>query len=302
MKRISLWLCLLLGTLTPALAQVTVEVTQEQDEFLPGEAIPTAVRITNRSGQTLPLGAEDDWLTFLVESHDREIVPKTGDVPVKGEFFLPSSKVATKHVDLAPYFSATLPGAYSVTATVRIKGWNTEFTSPPRKFDVIEGAKLFEQEVGIPEAPGSTNTSPEIRKYILQQAHYLKSQLRLYLRVTDGSGGKVFRVFPVGPMVSFGRPEPQVDRFSNLHLLYQDKPRSFDYTVFNPDGRVVCHQTYDYLTTRPRLQPDGDGRVMVVGGTRRVTADDVPPPTLEELSGDKPPAPAPPAQAKPAKP
>ena len=302
MKRISLWLCCFLAALRPALAQVTVEVTQEQDQFLPGEAIPTAVRITNHSGQTLRLGADDDWLSFSVESHDREIVPKTGDVPVKGEFLLPSSKVATKRVDLAPYFSATLPGAYTVIATVRIKEWNNEFTSPPKKFDVIEGAKLFEQEVGLPEPPGSTNATPEIRKYILQQAHYLKSQLRLYLRVTDGSGAKVFRVFPVGPMVSFGRPEPQVDRFSNLHLLYQDKPRSFDYTVFDPDGRVICHQTYDYLTTRPRLQPDGDGRVSVKGGTRRVTAEDVPAPTPEEILGDKPVAPVPPAETKPAKP
>src|SRR5262252_999006 len=105
MKRISLWVWLLWCTLAPALAQVTVEVTQEQDQFLPGEAIPAAVRITNHSGQTLRLGAEDDWLTFSVESHDRSIVPKFAEVPVRGEFMLPSSKVATKRVDLAPYFS-----------------------------------------------------------------------------------------------------------------------------------------------------------------------------------------------------
>jgi hypothetical protein len=302
MKQISLWLGFLLAALTPALAQVSVEVTQDQDQFLPGEAIPTAVRITNHSGQPLHLGEDEDWLTFSVESQDRSIVPKIAEVPVKGEFLLPSSKAASKHVDLAPYFSASLPGAYTITATVRIKGWNNEFTSRPKKFDVIEGAKLFEQEVGIPEAPGSTNGSPEIRKYILQQAHYLKSQLRLYLRVTDSSGGRTFRVFPVGPMVSFGRPEPQVDRDSNLHLLYQDKPRSFDYTVFNPDGKVIRHQTYDYLTTRPRLKPDGDGRVSVLGGTRRITANDVPAPTPEELLGEKPGAPVPPIEIKPSKP
>jgi len=188
MKRTSLWLGFLLTALTPALAQVTVEVTQEQDQFLPGETIITAVHITNRSGQTLRLGAEDDWLTFSVESHDREIVPKTGDVPVTGEFLLPSSKVATKRVDLAPYFSASLPGAYSVTATVRIRGWERDFASPPKKFDVIEGARLWEQEVGVPQPAGATNATPETRKYILQQAHYLKAQLRLYLRLMDGAG------------------------------------------------------------------------------------------------------------------
>lgn len=210
MKCISLWFLFLLTALQ-APAQVTVEVTQDQDQFLPGEAITAAVRITNRSGQTLRLGVEDNWLTFSVESRDREIIPKTGDVPVAGEVLLPSSKVLIKRVDLAPYFSATIPGGYSVTATVRIKGWNREITSQPRKFNVIEGAKLWEQEVGVPQPPGATNSTPEVRKYVLQQARYLRDQLRLYLRLTDASGSKVFRVFPIGPLVSFGRPDPQVD-------------------------------------------------------------------------------------------
>jgi hypothetical protein len=302
MKRIGLWLGFLLAALPPALAQVTVEVTQDQDQFLPGEAITAAVRITNRSGQSLRLGADQDWLTFSIESRDGEVVPRTGDVPVMGEFLLPSSKVATKRVDLAPYFSAAVPGGYLITATVWIKDWNKQFTSRPKRFDVIEGAKLWEQIVGVPKPTGATNSAPELRKYTLQQAHYLRSQLRLYLRLTDLSGAKVFRVVAVGPMVSFGRPEPQVDRYSNLHLLYQDKPHSYDYTVFNTDGKVVMHQTYDYINSRPRLQPEGDGTITVAGGSRRVTADDWPPPKPEELSGVNPVAPVAPVEVKPPQP
>jgi hypothetical protein len=293
---------LLLAGLSSAYAQVTVEVTQDQDQFLPGEAIITAVRITNRSGQTLRLGAEDNWLTFSVESREREVVPRTGEVSVTGEFLLESSKVATKRVNLAPFFAADVQGRYSVVATVRIKNWNREITSQPKKFDIIEGAKLWEQEIGVPQSDGSTNQTPEIRKYILQQANYLKSQLRLYLRLTDASGAKAFRVFPIGPMVSFGRPEPQVDKFSNLHVLYQDRPHSFNYSVFNPDGEVILRQTYDYVNTRPRLRPDGEGRITVAGGLRRVTPDDWPPPPPDTLSTNEPSPPSPPVQVKPSKP
>ncbi len=302
MKHISLWACFLLAALPQAPAQVTLEITQDQDQFLPGEAIPAAVRITNRSGQILRLGVEDDWLTFSVESRDQEIVPKTGDVPVTGEVLLPSSKVLIKHVDLAPYFSATIPGGYSVTATVRIQGWNRAITSPPRRFNIIEGAKIWEQEVGVPPPPGATNSMPEVRKYVLQQARYLKNQLRLYLRLTDASGAKVFRVFPIGPLVSFGRPDPQVDSSSNLHLLYQDRPRSYNYTVFNTDGQLMVRQTYDYVNTRPRLHPEADGRITVTGGTRRVTARDLPAPTPEELLGEQSVAPIPPVEIKPTNP
>ena len=51
-------------TLFSAPAQVTVDVVLDQEQFLPTETMPVAVRITNRSGQPLHLGADADWLTF----------------------------------------------------------------------------------------------------------------------------------------------------------------------------------------------------------------------------------------------
>ena len=277
MKVLGLSLGLLVAALLPVSAQVTVEVTQDQDQFLPGETLLTAVRITNRSGQDLRLGGEEDWLTFSVQASGNQVVPKTGEVPVVGQFILESSKVATKRVDLAPYFSANHTGRFSVSATVRIKDWNEEITSPPKNFDIIEGAKLWEQDIGVPSTNAPANSTPEVRKFILQQANYLKSQLRLYIRLTDASGAKTFRVFPAGRMVSFGRPEPQVDKFSNLHLLFQDGAHSFNYIVVNAEGEVIVRRTYDYADKRPRLQPDEDGKVLLVGGVRRVSPSDIPP-------------------------
>jgi hypothetical protein len=292
MKALGFWLGFLAVTLLPVSAQVTVEVTQDQDQFLPSETLATAVRITNRSGRDLRLGQGEDWLTFSVQSRGDSVVARSGEVPVGGEFVLESSKVATKRVDLAPYFAINRPGRYTVTAFVRIKDWNQEITSQPRNFDIIDGAKLWEQEIGVPNADAPTNSSPEVRKYILQQANYLRSQLRLYVRLTDASGTKTFRVFPVGPMVSFSRPEPQVDKFSNLHLLYQDGAHSFNYTVVNPDGEVIARRTYDYVENRPRLQPDEGGKILVTGGVRRVSPTDVPP-WKPATPGEEPPKPLP---------
>lgn len=286
MKPLGLWLMLLVAAVPPVSAQVTVEITQEQEQFLPSESMPVAVRITNRSGQDLRLGREDDWLTFSVESRKAEVVPKLGDVPVAGEFVLESSRVATKRVDLAPYFLLNRPGRYSVTATIQIKDWNQTLRSEPRNFDIIDGARLWEQEIGVPNPEAGTNATPEVRKFILQQANYLKSQLRLYLRLTDASGTRTFRVFPLGALVSFSRPEPQVDKFSNLHVLYQEGPHSFNYTVINSNGEVITRRTYDYVDKRPRLAPDAGGKILVVGGVRRPTAKDVPP-YKEETEAEK---------------
>ena len=280
----------LVAALVPVPAQVTVEVTMDQDQFLPAESVPVAVRITNRSGQNLRLGREEDWLTFSVESGRNEVVPKTSEVPVAGEFVLESSRVGTKRVDLAPYFLLTRAGRYSVIATVRIKDWGESIRSSPKGFDIVEGARLWEQEIGVPGSAAGTNAAPEVRKFVLQQANYLKSQLRLYVRLTDASGARTFRVFPIGPLVSFARPEPQVDMFSNLHLLYQDGARTFSYTVINPDGEIIARRTYDYVDKRPRLVPDASGKILVTGGVQRPTPRDIPPskPPTETEPAPKP--------------
>src|ERR1019366_10553485 len=95
-----------------ASAQVDVELSLNQNYFLPSEAVPLAVKITNRSGQQLHLGADADWLTFNVESSDGFVVIKNADVPVQGEFDLETSQLAIKRVDLQPYFAMTKPGRY----------------------------------------------------------------------------------------------------------------------------------------------------------------------------------------------
>lgn len=276
MQKVGLWLCLLAGLASPVFGQVAVEVVLDQEQFLPGEALNVAVKVSNRSGQKLSFGTDADWLTFGVESRDGLVVPKIGEAAVAGSFELESAERGTKHVDIEPYFAMTQPGRYSVTATVRIKEWGQTVSSQPKNFNIIEGAKLWEQEFGVPTAPGATNTVPEVRKYILQQANFLKGKLRLYLRLSDVTGTKVFRVIPVGLILSFSRPEPRIDKFSNLHLLYQNWAHSFSYTVFTPDGEIVERQTYDYTDTRPRLQMDTEGRISVVGGLRRVTSNGAP--------------------------
>jgi hypothetical protein len=259
-----------------ASAQVTLEVTTEQDQFLPSESVPVAVRITNRSGQPLHLGADANWLTFDVESADGLIVVKNAEVPVVGEFDLGSSQVATKHVDLEPYFGLTHPGRYRIVATLRIKDWGAEMPSPPKYFDVISGAKLWSQDFGVPAPAGATNVAPEVRKYTLEKANYLRLQLRLYVQVSDAAEARVFNVVPIGKAVSFSDPDTQVDRYSNLHVLWQSGASYFTYAIVNPNGELVKQEIYDYVSARPRLYMADDGTLSVVGGVRRIKPEEMP--------------------------
>jgi hypothetical protein len=257
-------------------AQVTVTVTLDQDQFLPRETLPVAVHVTNLSGQTLHLGTDPDWLTFSVEAEDNFIVVKNSNPPVQGAFTLGSSQVATKYVDLEPYFDLSQPGHYQVIAMVRIKDWDSTITSQPKGFDVISGAKLWSKTFGVPLPPGVTNRPPEVRKYTLEEANYLRSQLRMYVQVSDESGATIYKVQPIGPMVSFSQPEAQLDQSNNLHVLYQNGASGFLYTVINPNGDIVQQQVYDYLNTRPRLRVSDDGSITEYGGVPRVQPQSLP--------------------------
>jgi hypothetical protein len=267
---------LILLTLVNTRAQVSVDVVLDQEQFLPSESVPVAVRITNRSGQTLHFGADSGWLTFSVESADGFVVIKNSDVPVSGEFDLDSSQMATKRVDLAPYFVLSQTGRYNIIATVHIREWNSEVASPAKGFDVINGAKLWSQDFGLPAPPGVTNRAPEVRRYSLIEANYLRSQLRLYVQVSDESEARVFKVSAVGSLVSFSQPEAQLDRLSNLHVLYQSGAQAFTYSVVNPDGNIIRQEMYDYFNSRPRLSVNDSGDIAVVGGVRRVKPAELP--------------------------
>jgi hypothetical protein len=259
-----------------AWAQVSLNVTMDQEQFLPGEALPVAVNIVNQSGQPVHLGASPDWLTFNLESSDGFVVTKTGEVPVLGAFDLESSQLGIKRADLQPYFIVSKPGRYKITATLRIRDWSVTATSPAKYFDVINGADLWSQNFGLPPAPGVSNAPPELRKYTLVEANYLRSELRLYIRVTDAADVQVFKVAPLGQLVSFSHPEAQVDRTSRLHVLWQTGAQAFTYCLVNSDGVLVQQEVYDYFTTRPRLDVNADGNVIVAGGTKRLHPADYP--------------------------
>jgi len=259
------------AAILPVTAQLDVEILVEQEQYLRDEAVPVKVRVTNRSGQALRLGLDNEWLRFSLEGTDSGSVTKIAEVPVTGEFTLESAQVATRQVNLSPCYDLSQPGRYLITATVRIKEWANETSSKPRRIEVVRGTKLWEQEFGVPTDSGE----PEIRRYILQQANYQK-QLKLYLRLADLSDNNAFRVFQMGPLVSFSPPEAQLDRGSELNTLFQTGARSFLFYVIRPNGDVAIRQTYDYTSSRPTLRSNDEGRIYVAGGVRRVMPHDIP--------------------------
>lgn len=256
------------------LAQVAAELSLEQEQYLRDESLPVKVRIENRSGQVLTLGRDVDWLTFHLTRADGSAVDRVSAVPVADDFTLENNEAASRLIDVMPHFDLGKPGRYEVTATVRIKEWGVEVHSKPVRFEITRGAKFWELDFGVPDS----GEPPEARKYALLQTMYFK-RLQLYLRITDLTENRVFKVVSLGPMVTFARPETQMDKSCRLHVLFQTGARLFIYQVINPDGTVAVRQLHDYTTSKPRLDPKQDGTIVVSGGARRNMPSDIPPPT-----------------------
>ena len=244
-------------------AQISVDLLLDQEQFLRDESVALKIEVSNRSGQKILLGKDPEWVTFSVENLDGSSVGRLDDIKLTGELELESAMAGARTLDLNSFFDVAKPGRYAVTATVRVKDWDKEFSSKRKTFDVVRGSKIWEQEFGVPGVG-----VPEVRKYALQQANYLK-RLMLYVRVTDASDNQVFRVCPLGPLVSFSRPETQIDKESKLHVLFQTGARSFLYAVIAPGGEIADRQSYEYTASRPVLKGSDDGKVFVFGGQRK---------------------------------
>jgi hypothetical protein len=249
----------------------------------------------------LKLGKDDDWLKLTVETDQEFFVTKYGDPPVTEEFELPSSSRATVRVDIAPYFDMSRPGRYRVTASVKVPQLQQEISSEPARVSIIHGTKLWEQEFGLPVRAGAEPGSAEMRKYALVQSMTQK-RIRLYVRVSDRYEARNFRVFPIGPLLSFSRPETQVDRLARLHVLFQSGAHAFTYAIVSPDGEWLVRETHQYGATRPALRTDDEGNISVVGGVRVPSSSDLPGPSASEAAPPAPASPGGPPAALPTQP
>ena len=278
----------LAGGFVATAQQVSVEATVDEEQYLANEALEVRVRVTNSSGQTLHLGKEADWLTFTVGSYDNRIIPRYREVPVVSPFVLENGKWGNLKVDLAPYFGMDQPGRYRVIATVNFRELGVVAKSEPVGVDIIKGGPVWAREFGVPKRAGDAGGPPEVRQYTL-----IKTTKKLYLRVSDSTGVKVFKVLQLEAAYPSGSRQTQLDRASNLHLLYQTGAHSFYYWVIDPDGDLLLRQTHLYNEGRPpKLEQDGKGNIQVKNGARQLAPTDFPKPNELYVSpGAKPPTP-----------
>ncbi|MBM3877194.1 MAG: hypothetical protein FJ386_10790 [Verrucomicrobia bacterium] len=278
---------------------VRIEVDAPQAVFLSGETVQLLVRIKNASGRRLHFGDDPEWLRFSLSTQDRKQVPKLRALDVSSEFDLEPGFEGIRKVEVTPAYDLNATGFYTATATVRVRELGVELTSPvPFRFEVVRGLRLWEAEFGVPPRAGEAAAAPETRRFAIIQLR-MADQIRLYYRLADASDQNPIRAVSLGTYVAFAAPEAQMDRYSNLHVLYQSYRRSFTHCIVTADGELIGRATYDFGNSRPILKLDERDRVVVSGGLRLVSTNDLPP--YDPRMFPKPPPPQAPVTGPPTK-
>lgn len=277
LKRIGIIGVLVFGVVFGLQAQVEVSLEFKKDYFLAHEEMIAEVKIINFSGRTLTFGQDQEWLQFTVESVNEFPVEKVGDLDIVEKFEIPNASRGIRRVHLVPTYKMNRPGRYRITAFVNVPELNMNKVTAPVEIGLLSASVIWERPVGVVMNESDPSAPIAVRKYFLMRAVNEKS-IDLYVKVTDQYEKDIYGVYTLGNIVSFGEPERQVDRFSNLHVLMQNGARTFRYTIVKPDGKVLLRQKWAYSSTRPQLFLAKNGLIEVKGGQRQPSFDDIPTP------------------------
>jgi hypothetical protein len=282
-------LCFLLNLTSAVAAPLGVQIRFEKDAYLVYEEIPLHVTIHNYSGRTVQLGGDDQepWLDLVVTGESGAMIRALARPTFGPPVLIPPGETVSQTINLLPLFELRERGTYRVRAIVRNASGSYE--SGVAQFALINGRELWSQMVGLPVHEGGTE---EYRTFALI-AHRGPREDALYVSVKDDVHGVVYSLVPLGGFLSTQPPEVRLDNNGNLHVLFQNSPRSFGYVMVDSSARPSGRAAYSDFTSRPKLTVN-TGEVSVTGGEQTY-------PKVERIltDGELNPPPPPPTKPKP---
>jgi hypothetical protein len=257
----------LLAAIPEAGAQVRVDLSLRRSLFIRYEPLVAVVSITNLSGRDLNLADEGNhkWFSFHIESAAGALIPPYNADYSLSPVQIPAGQTIKRAVNITPLYPLTEFGIYRVRATVFDPQTKHFYSSnPPLNVEITEGRMLWQQTIGVPD--DGKNEGGQTRTATLL-SHRLPDETQLYLRIEDKENGLVFCTHQLGRLVSFDKPQIEIDAQNQIHILQNTAPRMFLYTEVGLDGQILDRKQYAGTEqTRPTLRRNTAGGYQVVGG------------------------------------
>jgi hypothetical protein len=169
------------------------------------------------------------------------------------------------------YLPLSKPGVYEVEINVRhdrIPGGY--FKSQRISFEVVDGATIWETDVGVPVE--SRSGAIETRKIMLKTLNSPKENIH-YLMIRDSK--RIFLMTRLARAIQEAPPQAKTDAVSNVHVLFMLDTKVYEYRVYDFRGGKLQRRFYKPGPDVPRLVNDDEfGRVRVVGGKPAIEGTD----------------------------
>jgi hypothetical protein len=262
MRKITVVLTLaLLAFACGASAQLRVQLDCGRDTFLLYEAIPLVLEIHNYTARTVELAGEEGkpWLSFVVTDENGDLIEPTSDAIPSESILIAAGETVARTVDLLPYYQLRHRGNFKAQAYISAKG--VKAVSKPFRFSVMHGRVLTSVTKGLPIRDGEPE---QYRTYSLLVRALQEGEL-LYALVRDDANQRAFELVALGKFLSTMKPEMEVDRDGDFHVLFQSAPRLYGYAHISTEGRLVERKVFSDYMSAPDLSVR-DGEVSVAGG------------------------------------
>jgi hypothetical protein len=214
------------------------------------------------------------------------MVENVGKMQVEDAILIPPGDTVRRTIDILPLYDLRSLGTYQIQAAVNANGMQA--ISSLIRVVILNGRDLWSQTVGLAAAG---KAGDEYRTYSLV-ARSNRQQDSLYVCVKDEPHQLVLGLLPLGGLLTVMPPEARVDQRGDLHVLYQNGPRSFGYVQVDPSATIVKRAAYSDFSSQPRLVTL-DGSVDVQGGEQTY-----PRPERVMTNGELHPPPPPPPPPK----
>jgi len=241
-------------------AQLGLQLELARTAFMQFEPMIVDVKITNLSGRDLRLedGDHIPWFGFNIQSRGGTPV-----LPRQRNYSMPPVEIGvgqtlTRQVNLTPLYSLDQLGSYRIRAMVYMKDQGQYYNSNPVAIEITDGSRLWQREVGSPE-DGSI-------RQVTVLSHIQRDSTSLYLRIRDREAGRVYCTHRLGPLLTFGSPEVELDLQNQVHVLHLRAPKIYIYSHIGLNGEIIQRRAYQETSSKPALRRAADGSIAVVGG------------------------------------
>jgi hypothetical protein len=286
MKHALPFVCLFLAVASGE-AQIQLDLKFKRLQYIAYEPVMATLGITNLAGRDVELHDTEGqaWFGFEVTGSEGQPIAPIATGSTQGPLRIEAGQKVSQRIDLASLYSVHDFGTYHVRAHIYFADLGKFFYSASRVFEVTDARPIWQQTVGIPDgvaAPGDART------YSLLSNRF-PDHTSVYVRVQDRDTGIVYATYSLGRSIAFEKPQAEIDRANQLHVLHCAAPRAWTYSRVGLNGELLGHSSFMETKTRPRLVRSANGEVAVQGGVieasaaqTKTTRDTVPKPKLSD--------------------